>query len=58
MLILSRFEGEEIMIGDDITIKVTRCKGHLVTIGINAPKDTKVWRKEIWDRLQLEKAKL
>lgn len=49
MLILGRKEGEIILIGDDITIKVIDiCRGS-VRIGIDAPKNVAVYRKELLD---------
>ena len=47
MLILSRKEGERIVIGDNITLIVSKVSGNRVTIGIEAPKDVKVVRGEL-----------
>ena len=49
MLVLSRFVGERIFIGDDIIVTVleVRRNGH-VRIGIEAPKDVPVHREEVW----------
>ncbi|XOV82039.1 MAG: carbon storage regulator CsrA [bacterium] len=52
MLILTRKPGESLMIGDDISITVLGVKGNQVRIGVNAPKDVGVHRKEIYDRIQ------
>ena len=49
MLVLSRKEGERIVIGDNITLVVTKVSGNRVTIGIEAPKDVKVVREELTD---------
>ena len=51
MLILSRRVGETLMIGDDITATVLGINGYQVRIGINAPKDVKVHREEIYRRV-------
>lgn len=48
MLVLSRKPGESIQIGDDITITVVK-SGNNVRIGIDAPKDVTVLRKELTD---------
>jgi len=46
VLVLSRHEDERIMIGDDIEIVVRRIHGNRVSIGIEAPKDFRIDRKE------------
>lgn len=50
MLILTRKVGEEIRIGEDITIMVTGIRGEFVKIGITAPKETRIMRTEILER--------
>ena len=50
MLILSRKEGENIQIGDDITITFFETQGQKTRIGIDAPRSIKVYRQEILDR--------
>ncbi len=54
MLILSRKLNESIIIGDDIELSVVDIKGDQVKIGINAPKNVKVFRKEVYDAIQEE----
>ena len=51
MLVLTRKAGEGIVIGDNITIKVIELKGGGVRIGIDAPKDKKIYRQEVYDRI-------
>ncbi len=51
MLVLTRKSGEGIVIGDDITIKVIEIKGGGVRIGIDAPKNRKIYRQEVYDRI-------
>ncbi len=51
MLVLTRKAGEGIVIGDDITIKVIEMKGGGVRIGIDAPKNRKIYRQEVYDRI-------
>jgi carbon storage regulator len=50
MLILTRMEGEKIMIGDDITIMVKSVQGLQAKIGIDAPRDVVVMREELLER--------
>ncbi len=52
MLILTRKENQSIMIGDNIEITIVSIKGDHVKIGINAPPDVKVFRKEIFEEIQ------
>lgn len=56
MLILSRKKGEAIQIGSDIEISITAIQGDQVKIGINAPKNVEVHRKEVWLEIQNENA--
>ena len=47
MLVLSRKEGEKLVIGDNITIVVSRVAGNRVTLGIEAPSDVRIIRGEL-----------
>ncbi len=47
MLVLSRKVGEAIAIGSDITIEVVAVDGDRVRIGITAPEEVRVFRKEL-----------
>jgi carbon storage regulator CsrA len=47
MLVLSRKVGQEIMIGDNIRITVSRVGGSRVTLGITAPDDIRIVRAEL-----------
>ena len=47
MLVLSRCEGEKILVGDDIVITVCRVNGSQVRIGIEAPREILVIREEL-----------
>lgn len=51
MLILTRKVGETLKIGDDISVTVLGVKGNQVRIGVDAPRDVGVHRKEIYDRI-------
>jgi carbon storage regulator len=50
MLILTRYAGETIVIGDDITVTVLGLNGNQVRIGIDAPRDVLVMREELLER--------
>ncbi|PID78226.1 MAG: carbon storage regulator [Deltaproteobacteria bacterium] len=51
MLVLARQKNEAIMIGNDIEIKIIEIKGGNVRIGISAPSDIPVHRKEIFQEI-------
>ncbi len=55
MLVLSRQRDETIMIGDDIEVTVVDIRGDKVRLGINAPKEISVHRKEVYDAIRREK---
>lgn len=52
MLILSRREGESIMIGDSIEVCISRIEHETVKIGIIAPKEMPVFRDEVYRRIR------
>ncbi|MDR1377751.1 MAG: carbon storage regulator CsrA [Synergistaceae bacterium] len=57
MLVLSRRLNESIQIGEDVEITVIDVRGDVVRLGINAPKKTQIWRKELWDAIVEENRK-
>ena len=52
MLVLSRREGESIMIGDDIEVIVTRIDHDSVKLGVVAPRQMAVFRDEIYRKIR------
>ncbi|HAC90279.1 MAG TPA: carbon storage regulator [Planctomycetaceae bacterium] len=58
MLVLSRKEGEKLVIGDNITLVVSRISGNRVTVGIEAPADVKIYRGELKSAEQNNQPKL
>ena len=56
MLILSRKLGEQIVIADNIVITVVEIRGDKVRLGIEAPREVPVHRKEIYELIQREKS--
>jgi carbon storage regulator len=54
MLILARKEQETVMLGSDIKITVLEVKDGQVRLGIEAPKEVVIYRKEIYDAIQAE----
>ena len=57
MLVLTRKKNESIVIGDNIEITVVDIQGDQVRIGINAPKNVSIHRKEIYLEIQAENKK-
>ena len=54
MLVLSRQEGESIMIGPDIEVCVIDVRGDKVKLGIRAPSDIQIDRREIYEQKRRE----
>ena len=54
MLVLTRKSNQSIMIGDDIEVSVLAIMGEKVRIGIQAPRDVPVFRKEVYLEIQEE----
>lgn len=52
MLILTRKAGQNLVIGDNITVKVLEIKGDAVKIGIEAPKEVPVNRQEVYEAIR------
>jgi len=58
MLVLTRKSNQSIMIGDEIEISVLSIMGEKVRIGIQAPRDIPVFRKEVYLEIQAERGKV
>ena len=52
MLVLSRKKNQSIVINDDITVVVVEIRGDKVRLGIEAPKEVPVHRREVFDAIK------
>ncbi len=52
MLVLTRKANEEIKIGSNITIKILAVSDNHVKIGIDAPRDVEIYRKEVFEKVK------
>ncbi|KWX73792.1 carbon storage regulator [Paenibacillus riograndensis] len=52
MLVLTRKKGESIVIQNDIVITVLSVEGDVIKLGISAPKEVDIYRKEIFEAIQ------
>lgn len=57
MLVLSRHRDESIIIGDDIVVTIVDIRGDKVRLGIDAPTDIPVHRREVYEAIQRENRK-
>ena len=55
MLVLTRKSNQSIMIGDDIEVSVLSIMGEKVRIGIQAPRDVPVFRREVYLEIKQER---
>ena len=56
MLALTRKKGESLVINNNIEITVLEIRGDQIKIGIQAPKDVPIYRKEVYMQIQKENA--
>ena len=52
MLVLSRKKNESIVINNDITVVVVEIRGDKVRLGVEAPKEVPVHRREVYDAIK------
>ena len=52
MLVLTRKKNESIVIGDDVNVVIVDIRGDKVRLGIEAPKETPVHRREVYDAIR------
>lgn len=52
MLVLSRKINQSIVIGDNIEIMLVDIRGDQIKLGINAPKNVKIFRKEVYEEVK------
>lgn len=57
MLVITRKKEESILIGENIEIAVIKLEDGSVKLGINAPKDVTILRKEVYERVKEENMK-
>lgn len=55
-MVLSRQKGEQIVINGDVTIEVVDIRGDKVRLGVDAPREVPVYRKEVYDAIQRNKS--
>jgi len=56
MLVVSRRRNESIMIADDIEVKIIDIRQNQVKVGITAPTDIPVHRREVYERIKAQEA--
>lgn len=54
MLVLKRKLGESVVINDMITVKIVAIEGDTVKLGIEAPKDIRIFREELYNSIKNE----
>lgn len=54
MLIITRKKGESLMIGDDIEITISKIDDGSVKLGIKAPKNVNILRRELYEQIEKE----
>lgn len=54
MLVITRREGEKIHVGKDVVVTITQVRGGKVRVGIDAPRETMIWRGELDAKIQAQ----
>jgi carbon storage regulator len=52
MLIVTRKEGESVIVNDNVEVVVVSVEGGKIRLGFNAPPSVQIYRKEIFDKIQ------
>ncbi len=55
MLVLSRGKDESIMIGENVEVRIVDVRGNKVRLGITAPKEIPVHRREVYEAIHSKK---
>jgi carbon storage regulator len=55
MLVFGRKVGEEVIIGDEIVVKVVSVRGGRISLGFSAPSDVAINRREIYERMRYQR---
>lgn len=58
MLVLSRRDGERILIGDRITVTVLDSRNGQIRLGIDCPREVPVHRSEVYERIRREQSRI
>jgi carbon storage regulator len=56
MLVLSRRQNESVVISDDIVVTVVKIRGNQVHLAFDAPRDTPIHRREVYEAIAREEA--
>ncbi len=54
MLVISRKEGEQIRVGDDVVVRILGITASSVKVGIDAPRSVAIHREEVWEAVHAE----
>lgn len=57
MLALTRKKGESLVINNDIEITILEIRGDQIKLGVSAPKEVPIYRKEVYTKIQQENRK-
>ena len=58
MLALTRKKGESLVINNDIEITILEIRGDQIKLGVSAPKEVPIYRKEVYTQIQQENRKI
>ena len=57
MLALTRKKGESLVINNDIEITILEIRGDQIKLGVSAPKEVPIYRKEVYTQIHQENRK-